>query len=199
MSTSSSNQRAPLRADVADLVIIDTEASGLDPLRHSLLSLAMVDFSGEHQIEIFVREPSIEADPAAMAVNRIDLGWLQEHGLPPQEACDRVEAWLDSLGRGRPLLCVGHNIAFDLAFMRRLYWLAGRPLPRDFSHRSIDTHSLLFARAAAGQLPPSVRSSDGAFAHFGIAPPPDLRHTALGDTLATRELLLRLLAMDAAP
>jgi DNA polymerase III epsilon subunit-like protein len=71
--------------------------------------------------------------------------------------------------------------------------MAGRRLPEDFSHRTVDTHSLMWALVVRGRLPPTVRGSDAAFAHFGIAPDPDARHTALGDALATRELLLRLI------
>ena len=87
---------------------------------------------------------------------------------------------------------MGHNIAFDIAFLQRLYRLAGATYAADFSHRTVDTHSLLWALMSAGKLP-DVRSSDAAFAHFDIAPPPALRHTALGDAVATRELVERLL------
>jgi DNA polymerase-3 subunit epsilon len=186
-------------ADLRRVVVFDTEAGGLDPLRHSLMSVGFVDFSGAHRLEVYVLEPDVQFEPEAMAVNGIDLHWLRANGLSPAEACDRIEAFLDGLGMGRPLMMAGHNIAFDLAYMRRLYTLAGRPLPRDFSHRSLDTHTLLYAWACAGRLPPEARSSDGAFKHFGVAPPPHLRHTALGDAVATRDLLAHLLDLCGAP
>lgn len=188
-----------LSIDRRRVVVLDTETGGLDPLRHSLMSVGLVDFSGEHRLEVYVLEPDVQFDPESMAVNGIDLDWLRANGLSPTAACDRIEAFLDGIGLGRPLMVAGHNVAFDLAYMRRLYTMAGRPLPRDFSHRSLDTHTLLYAWACAGRLPPGARSSDGAFAHFGVAPPEHLRHTALGDAVATRDLLERLFDLCGEP
>ena len=62
-------------------------------------------------------------------------------------------------------------------------------MPPQFSHRSIDTHTLLWTLASLGMVPPSACSSDGAFGHYKVSPPKELRHTALGDALATRDLL----------
>ncbi len=175
------------------MVILDTETGGLDPLHHSLLSVGLVSGDGRHQLEFYVIEPTIVSDPRSMKVNRIDLDQVRASGLTPGAAVDRIEAFLDGLGLGRPVMVAGHNIAFDIAYMRRLYRLAGRKVPRDFSHRTVDTHTLLWALSAVGRLPPDVTSSDQAFRHFDIAPPDEMRHTALGDALATRDLVARLL------
>lgn len=175
------------------IVVLDTETGGLDPAQHSILSIGMVDWTGKHQTEIFVNEGEIGSDPRSMEVNGIDLDWIRKYGVSPKTAVRKVEKFLNGLGMGRPLMICGHNVAFDMAYMRRLYTLAGKDTPRDFSHRSIDTHTLLWALAAQGRLPRTARSSDGAFGHFDIAPPDDKRHTALGDAIATRDLLIQLL------
>lgn len=177
------------------IVVLDTETSGLDPDKHSLLSIGLVDWSGRKQTEIFVNEGEIVADPASMAVNGIDLDFIRERGVTPKSAVRKVEKFLHKMGLGRPLMICGHNVAFDLAFMRRLYRMAGRDVPREFSHRSVDTHALLWALAAQGKVPREARSSEGAFTHFGVSPPPDKRHTALGDAIATRDLLEKVLEL----
>ncbi len=177
------------------VVVFDTETGGLDPLNHSLLSIGLVSGDGTQRTEVFVREPQLVTNPRSMEVNGIDLAWLDRNGLSPVEAVDAVEMFIEGLRVPRPVMMVGHNIAFDVAFMRRLYALADRPIPRDFSHRTVDTHTLLWSLAATGKLPDDATSSDGAFAFFEIAPPPEARHTALGDAIATRELLLRLLPL----
>lgn len=175
------------------LIIIDTETGGLDPLTHSILSIGLVAYDGSRQTEIFVREPSIISDPRSMAVNGIDLEWVEQNGLSPEAAVTAVEDFLNSFNKRRPLMMAGHNIQFDLAFMRRLYTMAGRKPPREFTHRSLDTHTLLWALADRGKLPAKVCSSDGAFNYFNIQPPAELRHTALGDAVATRKLVQHLL------
>ena len=174
-------------------VIIDTETGGVDPLTHSILSIGLVSWDGQHREEIFILEPHLSTNSRSMEVNQIDLDQLKQVGCTPLEACDRLEAFVSRLSGVDPIIFAGHNISFDLAFIRRLYQVAQRPLPTAFSHRSVDTHSLLWALATLGDIPPSACSSDGAFTYFNVAPPEHLRHTALGDALATRELLLAIL------
>lgn len=175
---------------LSDIVVIDTEAGGLDPLVHSLLSVGLVSGEGDRVTEFFVREPEVVVSTSGMAVNRIDLAQVEAEGLSPAAACDALEAFLAPIER--PMLA-GHNIAFDLAYLRRLYHLAGRAMPKSMAHRTVDTHSLMWALRIRGRLPAHVTGSDAAFAHFEIAPPTEARHTALGDALATRLLVERLL------
>ena len=177
------------------IIIIDTETGGLDPLTHSILSIGVVSWDGQHREEIFILEPHLSTNPRSMAVNQIDLDQLKQEGCTPREACDRLEAFVNRISGGQPIIFAGHNIAFDLAFIRRLYQVSQRPLPTSFSHRSLDTHTLLWTLATLGDIPRSACSSDGAFRHFNVAPPERLRHTALGDALATRELLLAILTL----
>ncbi|MEZ4466495.1 MAG: 3'-5' exonuclease [bacterium] len=179
------------------LIIIDTETGGLDPTVHSLLSIGLVTFDGSRRTEIFVREPEISTHPRSMKVNGIDLDFIEREGLSPAATCDRVEAFFNATPGRRPVMLCGHNIAFDLAYMRRIYRLADRTPPAEFTHRSVDTHALLWALAAAGRIPMDATTSDGAFQYFNVQPPEELRHTALGDAVATRDLLESLLEMMA--
>lgn len=180
---------------LADIVVVDTETGGLDPLHHSLLSVGLVSGDGRRTLEFYVAEPEIVALPASLAINRIDPATVALEGLDPPAACDAIDRFLDAMEIPRPVVMVGHNIAFDLAFLRRLYRLAGRDMSAAFSHRTVDTHTLLWALGERGRLPKTVRGSDAAFAHFGIEPPAALRHTALGDAIATRHLVERLLEL----
>ena len=178
-----------------EIFVLDTETGGLDPLTHSILSVGIVNADGTKQLEFYVKEPDIVTNARSMKVNRIDLDLVQAEGLTPTEACERLDAFVEEIGGAQNLMMVGHNIAFDIAFLRRLYHLAGRMVPDVFAHRTVDTHTLMFALVAQGKLPSHIRGSDSAFAHFKVSPPADLRHTALGDAVATRELVIKLIEM----
>ena len=176
------------------VITLDTETGGLDPFHHSILSIGLVSGDGEHMDEFYVLESELVTDPRAMAVNRIDLDHVRDQGLSPEDACLRLEAFAQKVCPDGGVIA-GHNVAFDIAFLRRLYRLADRPIPGLFCHRTLDTHTLLWSLGMAGFIPTNVRGSDAAFKYFDIEPPEALRHTALGDAVATRKLLAALMAL----
>lgn len=174
-------------------LFLDTETGGLDPNRHSLLTLGLVvgDEDGLRQsLELALRhEPYCVSGPA-MAVNRIDLAKHHATALEPAEALSVLDVFLMQHFpcAHEPITLVGHNVAFDRAFLQTWMEAQGRAFEPRFSHRVIDTHSLAAALRDAGKLPLAKLSSDALFAHFGIEVAPKARHTALGDALATFEL-----------
>lgn len=178
-------------------LFLDTETGGLDPQRHSLLSLGLVagDARGiaEH-LEILVRHDTYAVTAGGLRVNRIDLPSHHERSLDPPAALRALDAFLDRRFAAEvPVILVGHNIGFDRAFLGTFLEGQGRSLEPRFSHRSIDTHSVAAALQEAGRIPPEVSlGSSGLFAHFGILVPEGQRHTALGDALATFALYWKL-------
>ena len=192
------------------ILIIDTEASGLNPLYHSILSIGLCTLnssspvndtgtslkylSPNNGLEIFVNEPSINVDPRAMAIHGITLDELAQKGLRPTDACVRFESYLAE-HYDQNVILAGHNVNFDVAYMKRLYRIADRTWPEQLSHRVVDTHSLLWALACAQKIPKDACNSDGAFEFFKCAPPEALRHSALGDAIATGQLLSEVLKL----
>ena len=168
-------------------VIIDTETGGLDPSHHSLISVGLVSACGTRMDEFIVRENTLVCDPRSMAIHGITAETIEAQGLDPSMAVDRFESFFTKMEG--PVLLVGHNVSFDLSFIKRLYRLAGRTEPRKISHRSLDTHTMLWTGIALGIFPETTNTSDGAFKHFQIEPPADKRHTALGDAIATQKLV----------
>jgi DNA polymerase-3 subunit epsilon len=129
-----------------------------------------------------------------MAVNRIDLVKHSAAALDPPMALTVLDVFLDQHfpHRCQPILLAGHNVTFDQAFLGAFLAGQGRSLEPRFSHRLVDTHSIAAALRDAGRLPLDNLSSSALFAHFGIVVPPEQRHTALGDALATFELYWKL-------
>jgi DNA polymerase-3 subunit epsilon len=92
-------------------------------------------------------------------------------------------------------MLAGHNVAFDVAFLKRLYRLAGVSYPDFYSHRLLDTASLGLFFILSGHLPSGVAKSDELFAYFQIPFDRDRRHSALGDARATAQLINAFLKM----
>ena len=187
------------------LVVLDTETGGLDPERFSLLSIGVVVWEAGQlgaEDEFFVAEPDLRCDPEAMAVNAIDTKVLARIGLPPEQAVTRLERFLDlqfPLVAHDRITVAGHNVNFDVAFVRRLYRLAGRTAGPRFSHRVLDTAGILQFLVLAGRLPVAVSGSSDAFRYFGIEFAPGERHSALADARATAKLLTKLVTLARIP
>lgn len=185
------------------LLVVDTETGGIDPDRHSLLSLAAVvwaDGRVEGEIEILVGEADVTVTARALEINGIDLVDHARRSVPPAEALAQLLGFVTKhfqveLAAGEQVVLVGHNVAFDVGFLRRLCRLAGAAYPGQFSHRMLDTASVLRFLSLAGFVPAKAVASTEAFAHFGVRIPAELRHTALGDARATADLLTRLVGL----
>lgn len=186
------------------LLVIDTETGGTDPATHSLLSLAVVVWSdGEvaASTEILIAETPLVVTPGALEINRIDLVEHCKRAVSPALAMETLLSFLRSnfveelaAGRGGVTLA-GHNVHFDIGFLKRLCAQTGASFEKLFSHRALDTAGLLRFLMLAGVLPVSSASSTEAFRHFGIPIDDTERHTALGDARATARLISKLIEL----
>jgi DNA polymerase-3 subunit epsilon len=179
-----------------NVLVFDTETGGFDPHTFSLLSIGAVWIVDDLLVEEFdtlVCEPDIIAEDEALVVNGLSIDECRKRGMPPKVV---ASAFLDFVAihscPGDPVILAGHNTWFDVAFLKRLFRLAGLPYPALFSHRLIDTTSILqFLRFANGTTF-DTGGSDDAFDFFDILLEEGTRHTALGDAKATAKLLLKL-------
>lgn len=191
---------------MAKMLVIDTETGGLDPQRHSILSLAGVVWDNgatTNEIEILIVEPEIVADSEALKVNKIDLVQHKRNGVSPAEAMTRFDGFLKEYFGDSPssekISLAGHNIYFDVEFLRRLCRLAAFPYDNRFSHRVLDTAAIIRFLILAKRLPLSGAGATEAFDYFGIKFDPHKRHTALEDARATAVLISKLVAIVSAP
>lgn len=179
------------------LLFIDTETGGLDPTQHSLLSIAMVvckNMEILESLEIFINDGKLNVTDEALKINKIDLEKHKEISLSPGEAISKI---LDFLKRNfdtnEKITMAGHNINFDVNFLRFFLAQNKENFSKYFSHRFIDTSSILYYLYLSGNLKDKVLSSSDAFAFFGISV--EGRHTALGDAIATAKLFTNLLQL----
>jgi DNA polymerase-3 subunit epsilon len=174
------------------LLVIDTETGGVDPSKFSILTFAGAVWEDERVVEVIefsVMEPRVRTEPEAMLVNRIDLIEHKKRSISPRAATQLLGGFLDRNFQSETITLAGHNVSFDVGFLKRLYRLAGEEYPTRFSHRFIDTASIVAFLDISGLISLEKPSLDNALKTFGIAYQPQSRHTALGDVLVTCKLL----------
>ena len=176
-------------------LVIDTETGGLSCEKNSILSFAGVVWEPRGEItklfDIFIKEPVMNVEERALKINKIDLGHVYETGLTPLEAIRHVKTALDTRfgSDRRPIQLVGHNVSFDLGFIKRLYRLAGVDFYSDFRDRALDTCSILQFLMISGKIEGFRASADVLFESAGVEIAENDRHTAMGDALATAKSL----------
>lgn len=173
------------------VVVVDVETSGVNPFMHEVLALALIEVGGERRsCEVFVRPPR-DVQWSGIALKYFDgyrRAW-EAKALQPSDALTQVERFLQDVGGGQAVSIAGHNVGFDVAFMRKLAFDAGASEVAGASHRLIDVHTVLWLLVRLGRIPVDAVSSSRAFEHFGISIEAGSRHTALGDAQATADLL----------
>nr|WP_255732335.1 3'-5' exonuclease [Ruegeria sp. Ofav3-42] len=165
-------------------VVFDTETTGLLPHKDEIVQIGAVRVvngrivDGE-RLDLLVN-PGIPIPTASTKVHKISDRMVQ--GAPDiaeagrvlhQFACDAV--------------IVAHNAPFDMAFLRR----HAKRMNVEWNHPILDTvllSAVLFGASDKHTL-------DALCERLGVTIPEDLRHTALGDAVATAEALVRMLPM----
>ena len=177
------------------VVFIDTETGGLNPAYHSLLSIGLVEWKKGKIIqtkEILVADGELKATDAALAINKIDLNSHRESAISQNEAIQEILSFIGwDLYHHEKATLAGHNVGFDIRFTRYLFESQKYNFDDYFSHRSIDTSSILHYLYWSGKLSSKIVGSSEAFKHFNIEV--QGRHTALGDAIATAQLFNKLI------
>jgi DNA polymerase-3 subunit epsilon len=165
--------------------VLDVETTGLDPEADRIVSIACVRIRGGavrrgETLDVVVN-PGRPIPPATARI----------HGITDEMAAGAptVDAVLPEILRfAENTVLVGHHVWFDLAFLGRA--TDGLGLPRlSSTHAVLDTRML--SEVVHGSL---VRHDlDAVCQRLGVASPG--RHSALGDALATAEVLIRLVAL----
>lgn len=109
----------------ADIVVIDLETSGLDPLRHGILDIGAVALHwpelrvvGEYACEVTLT-PGVEYDIEAMQIHHVteeSARYDSERATLLVGLVGLVE-WLHEVGCGRKMIFAGSNPGFDRAFL----------------------------------------------------------------------------------
>lgn len=120
-------------------VSVDIEAAGPNPSQYSLLTIgATIVGRPRSTLYLELRPVNQNFVPEALALSRLSMARLAEHGLEPSQGMREFEAWLKAEAKGKPVF-VGFNAAFDWMFVNDYFY---RFLGRNpFGHAPIDIKS----------------------------------------------------------
>ncbi len=163
-------------------VVFDTETTGLLPHKDEIVQIGAVRVvkgrivQGE-QLDMLVN-PGIPIPPASTKVHKISDPMVQT-------APDISEAGRVFHQFARDAVIVAHNAPFDMAFLRR----HAKRMNVEWNHPILDT--VLLSAVLFG--PSDTHTLDALCDRLDITIPDELRHTALGDAVATAEALVKML------
>ena len=170
------------------VIFLDVETTGLDPSRHEILEIAIVDLSGHALVHTKIRPVHIEtAEPEALRIN----GYAEHPELWANaptfvEMCTQIR---DALNH---CVIVGHNPGFDRSFVISEMTRAGVEKPDKYVRRHIiDTTTLAWEHLVPCGL--DRLNLDAICQFLEIPLDRTKRHGALEDTMATREAYLRMI------
>lgn len=166
-------------------VVFDTETTGLLPSQgDEICQIAALRVVNGKVIETEALDQLVNPDrnipKSATEVHHITNAMVKD--APKIDVAGRQ---LHSFARGAVL--VAHNAPFDLEFLRRHEAEIGAK----FTNPVLDT--VLLSAIVFGQS--EEHTLDAISTRLGVKIPPEARHTAMGDTIATADVFIKLLRM----
>lgn len=180
------------------LLFIDTETGGIDSNKHSLLSIGLVVWGSNRLIidstEIYIKHKNYVVTKTASKINKFEKAEHEKKAVHPKIAIEKMLCFCRHHFDDNLLIpLAGHNTQFDVNFLKVFLKKNGRSFNRIFSHRIMDTYSLLRSLYYSGKISDDISSSAQAFNYFGIKV--NNRHSAKGDAIATAQLYNHLLSV----
>jgi DNA polymerase III epsilon subunit-like protein len=174
-------------------VWIDCESTGLDPSRHTVIQIAALCEGDEFHAKIHP-QPGTEISAGAMMVNSFlhDEAVRQDPRTVGIDFLKFLKKHRD-LNKGYRLLFSGHNVQFDISFLKAWYarmQVTGFEEIGDYHY--CDSMHLAIALKDKGLLPLNQKLNLSALCErFGVKN--ETAHDALSDIKATRELYHKML------
>jgi len=178
------------------MIIVDIEASGIDPNKHCVVSIGAIDFSNPEdqfyeECKIF-REAHVSEDAIPVA------GFTEEEMRDPKKQTDSelIAKFISWALEKREHTFGGQNPSFDRDFMQAAANRARLDWP--FAYRTIDLHSLCYMHMVKRGITPPVEKNRSALnstkimEYVGIPSEPK-PHNSLRDAKSAGEAISRLL------
>ena len=169
-------------------ITVDIEAAGPNPHDYSMLSLGAATLDEPRKSFYVELQPINENETeGAAAIHGLSLKKLAKEGMPPKEALESLEDWLQEVSGGtKDIVFVAFNAPFDWMFVSDYFhrFLGRNP----FGHRALDIKALFMGLHGVSW---AATSHKGISEHYGL--PNSLPHRAEEDALQEAEILQFLL------
>lgn len=170
---------------------IDTETGGVIPGKHSLLSIGIVIWDLYEGVisekEFYIKSDKYIVTKEAQKINKFDKCKHNIIADSPENVIVELLKFLYSYFPNDIYIpLAGHNIQFDINFLKVFFKENNRSFGQYFSHRVIDTYSVYKTLILSNIITENLNSSYDAFKYFNIKV--DQRHDALSDCIATVQL-----------
>ena len=182
-----------------DLLVIDTETTGLDIAKHSLIQIAALRLDGSTLVEVDRYDTYIQLsaeelqlqDPKALEVHKIPYDSLR--AAPTLRSVLRE---LETRFAPEDVLLSAYNLPFDFGFLYEAYRRLGTKMPYDFHGVDIWAFAYQYWCSVGHTLNPQKRLGFGLSDVAGMlgVTATGTYHNALTDCEVEAELLRRLLA-----
>lgn len=178
-------------------LVFDCETTGLDPQKNRILTCSFIILDSKlndvDKLSLGLKHDGSEIDQVAMEKNGINLKEHQEKSL---EISDARADILDFLARNRAerwLIPVGHNIGFDVAFLKNSGLLTPSEYSRFIGFSTIDTMIIAEFLRSCGNYPKRLSSRLSNVAkHFQISFREDRLHGAEYDAALTAQVFKKM-------
>lgn len=188
------------------MIVVDVETTGLDPARHSIVSIGAVEFLSRDPVRHIYLECQpwygAEISDEALAVNGFTREQLQAPDRwPHQYAIHDFHDWaMECQSR----VLAGQHIVFDFAFLKASYEEANRHEIWPFGRRTVDLHAVAYCHFLADleqDIPLHVDGTsalglDTILSRLGMPPEPK-PHNALNGARLAAEAFRRLIYGEA--
>ncbi|TAL49070.1 3'-5' exonuclease [Patescibacteria group bacterium] len=178
------------------MIVLDVETTGTDLAKNSLVSIGAVEFS--HPEAQFYEECRIwdgaHIDPVALERNGFSEEQIKD--ARKQSEGEMAANFLKWLGERDDMVILGHNVDFDVSFVKAAAQRSGISTP--LSKRIVDLHSVTFYHMLRrGVAPPlenrkSNLDSDKVMEYVGI-PTESKPHNGLNGAIWEAEAFQRLI------
>lgn len=182
------NNNGNLNEKEVNLAFVDVETSGLSLINSELLEIGLVLVSQPHfnvieEWDIKIKPQHLEtAEEEGLLVS----GYNERDWEDAIEIKEALEQFLEKV---QGAMIVGHNISWDLMWLRKAIEENG--FGRKFARRSLDTNSIAYAKLQDKVSEIKYFSLSNLARYFGIEE--NNKHRALADAKTTFEVFKKLI------